>query len=119
MIDMEMQYTVASCYLRLISSSSNRTQQLPVQESNLYIYHYVYRQIKGNTTSLHKPQHHQQQPPTNIELIEEDHVLSLVETDNTHIIIYPKAVQWNPPRGKLPPSTMFCVSLTEMTCVFT
>ena len=30
---------------------------------------------------------------TNIELIEEDDVLSLVETDNTHIIIYPEAVQ--------------------------
>ena len=56
---------------------------------------------------------------TNIELIEEDGMLSLVETDNTHIIIYPEAVQWNPPRGRLPPSTMFCVSLTEVTCVFT
>ena len=29
-------------------------------------------------------------------LIEEDDLLSLEETDITHIIIYPEAVQWNP-----------------------
>ena len=55
-----------------------------MQESNLYIHHYVYRQ-HSLTTQVSTPA---TATPINIELIEEDDVLSLVETDNTHIIIY-------------------------------
>ena len=39
--------------------------------------------------------------PTNIELIEEDDILSFVEADNIHT--HPQAVQWDSSRGRLPP----------------
>ena len=59
------------------------------------------------TNSLHKPQHHQQQPPTNIE---EDDILSFVEADNTHIS---SGSPMKPFYRKTSP-TMFCVSLKEI-----